>query len=113
MTIAAAAASASPPKPVPLAVEAKHGQGRGHSAASGRALAAVARQEVPDVPGLKELDEKAGDEACTPAGAAQALARIACRLYELADTLGGDCEVSGAGRVDASLRGGTLLLHRR
>ena len=90
MTIAAAAASASPPKAVPLVAEAKHGRGRGHSAASGRSLTAVARQEVPDIPGLKELDEKAGDEACTPAGAAQALARIACRLYELADTLGGE-----------------------
>lgn len=41
------------------------------------------------VAGLKELDERATDEACTPAGVAQALARVACRLYELADTLGG------------------------
>ena len=113
MTVAAAAASASPPKPVPLVADAKRGQGRCHSAACGRALAAVAKREVPGVLGLKELDEKAADEACTPAAAAQALARIACRLYELADALGGECEVSGAGRAVTSRRVGTLLLHRR
>lgn len=38
---------------------------------------------------LEELDERAAGEACTPAGAAQALARVACRLYDLADDLGG------------------------
>lgn len=72
----------------------------------------VARREGPDVPGLKELDERAADEACTPAGAAQALARIACRLYELADALGGERGVLGAGRVKASRSGGSLLLYR-
>lgn len=39
---------------------------------------------------LQELDERATDEACSVAGAAQALARIACRLYDLADKLGGE-----------------------
>lgn len=38
---------------------------------------------------LEGLDEIAADEDGTPAAAAQALARIACRLYELADSLGG------------------------
>lgn len=56
---------------------------------------------VLDVLGVKELDEMAADEACTPAGAAQALARVACRLYELADALGGEvlllCSFNGGG----------------
>lgn len=58
-------------------------------------VAAAAGGVVPTVDGevvvrdLKELDERAAGEACTPAGAAQALARIACRLYDLADDLGG------------------------
>lgn len=42
------------------------------------------------VAGLEELDAMAADEACTPAGAAQALAQVACRLFDLADALGGE-----------------------
>lgn len=43
---------------------------------------------------VRELDERAAQEECTVAGAAQALARIACRLFDLADILGGVTIVS-------------------
>lgn len=45
--------------------------------------------DLREIPGLKELEMRAADEDCTPAGAAQALARVACRLYEVADKIGG------------------------
>lgn len=39
---------------------------------------------------LAELEDELEGEACTLAGAARALARIACRLFDLADELGGE-----------------------
>ena len=102
MTAAAAAASTSLPKLMPPVSEAKHDQEGGHPAYSRRAPTTFARWEVPDVPCLKELDERAADKACTPTRAAQVLARIACRLYDLADALGGERKVSGSGRANTS-----------
>lgn len=39
---------------------------------------------------LSEFEDKAIAEGCTVAEAAQALAQIACRLFDLADDLGGE-----------------------
>lgn len=38
---------------------------------------------------LNKLDERAADKGCTVAGVAQALARMACRMFYLAEILGG------------------------
>lgn len=91
ITNAAAEASTAPPtltslqtKGVPMAGTVRDTDEGGCNAGSGF-VAVVGR----DIEGLEELDERAADEACTPAGAAQALARIACRLFEMADSLGG------------------------
>lgn len=96
MITAAKVASTAPPRLTSL--EAKNvpqtGPGRdtdgGDLSSAGDVDGAVRRALIRrNIEGLKELDERASDEACTPAGAAQALARIACRLFELADSLGG------------------------
>lgn len=101
---AAAAARAHPPEPVPstLAKEPRPMGGDAPPPADAIAAEAAGAGAVAGIPAggcvdvlsdLEELDERAIDEACTPAGVAQALARVACRLYELADTLGGSCEI--------------------
>lgn len=93
LTAAAAAARAHPPEPVPSTLandprpEVRDGFPPDDALAADAAAAAAAAAGIPA--GLDELDERATDSACTPAGVAQALARVACRLYELADTLGG------------------------
>ncbi|CAN0248244.1 unnamed protein product, partial [Ectocarpus sp. 8 AP-2014] len=94
LAAAAAAARTSPPESVQRssATEAlsrvRSGDLRPDHAAASPASAGTAAAAASALAGLTELDERAKDEACTPAGAAQALARVACRLYELADTLG-------------------------
>ena len=60
--------------------------------------------DVRNISGLKELDERAADDACCPAAAAQALARVACRLHEVADGLGGERLRFGFNRVELELR---------
>lgn len=104
LTAAAAAARVHPPEPVPSPpMKEPRSKVRDDlppdDAAAAEAAEVAAGEVVAGIPagggggavvsGLEELDERAADEACTPAGAAQALARVACRLYELADTLGG------------------------
>ncbi|CAN0024648.1 unnamed protein product, partial [Ectocarpus fasciculatus] len=108
LAAAATAARTSPPEPVQrsLATELRSSfhSGPDHASASAGTAAAVASA----LADLAELDERARDEACTPAGAAQALARVACRLYELADTLGGGGHRSGPGENpewQAAMRG--------
>lgn len=103
LAAAAQAASAPPPTdPVPQTPtnepprsEARDAAGRSSDDTAAAGATAAGAGIVPSVgggvvvSGLEDLDEKAAGEACTPAGAAQALARIACRLYDLADDLGG------------------------
>lgn len=86
-TAAEAACTPPPPDPVPqtLTNEAPGSEDRD---SAGAGIAPAVDGDVV-VRSLEELDDRAADEACTPAGAAQALARIACRLYDLADDLGG------------------------
>lgn len=97
---AATAARTSPPEPVQQSSvteprsRVRSGDLRPDHAAASPASAGTAAAVTSALAGLTELDERAKDEACTPAGAAQALARVACRLYELADTLGGEARTN-------------------
>ncbi|CAM9296426.1 unnamed protein product [Ectocarpus sp. 12 AP-2014] len=111
---AAATACTSPPEPVQRSSateprsRARSGDLRPDHAAASPASAGTAAAITSALADLTELDERAKDEACTPAGAAQALARVACRLYELADTLGGGGHRSGPGENpewQAAMRG--------
>ena len=110
---AAAAAAGAPPPPCPSlptptdapprsGVRSDADSRSDNTAAAGTGAAAAAAAsaggggvvtEIVDggavIRGLEELDERAAAGACTPAVAAQALARVACRLYGLADDLGG------------------------
>lgn len=105
LAAAAEAARTPPPSgPVPQTPadegpgsEARGGSGSpSENAAAAGAVAFAGAGVVAVVDGdavvrsLEELEERAAGEACTPAGAAQALARVACRLYDLADDLGGE-----------------------
>ncbi|CAB1121170.1 FK/GFPP [Ectocarpus sp. CCAP 1310/34] len=114
--LAAATAAARTPSPEPVQRSAvTEPRSRVHSgdlrpdhAASSPASAGTAAAVTSALAGLTELDERAKDEGCTPAGAAQALARVACRLYELADILGGGGHRSGPGENpewQAAMRG--------
>eukprot|EP00903_Cladosiphon_okamuranus_P018207 g16748.t1 len=109
-TAAEAASTPPPPAPVPQTpINEAPGCAVRDGASAGTA-SAVDGDVI--VRCLEELDERAAGEACTPAGAAQALARVACRLYDLADDMGGGGHRSGPGEHpewQASMMGlGTL-----
>lgn len=57
---------------------------------NGRTVNGLRGVKVRDVLEMRELDEKVTDEACSPAATAQALARVAHRMHEMADDLGGE-----------------------
>lgn len=57
---------------------------------------------------LRTLDQILLEEACTPAGAARALATVACRLHDLADELGGGIDVARFHAQTVSLSCGVI-----
>lgn len=63
----------------------------------GRTVNGLRGFKVQHVFEMRELDERVTDEACSPAATAQALARVAHRMYEMADDLGGEGRLNKSG----------------
>lgn len=93
---AAEAASTFPPQAIASSSDVDN---LDTSISTGRTVNGPRSFNARDVLDLRELDERVADEACSPAATAQALARVAHRLHEMADDLGGEGRWEGSGAV--------------